>query len=230
MRAATIASVAALASTSLAAPWQGWQWGNKNHGGRPGGYQGGRPGKWNGPGSYNDTDGTIPGQGAQCLTKAEGEEAADVFRLLIQEYSDELALEWLTEDFVDWSSSVNGIINGGGDTPKPLDQPTFASRQEFMDGQGSQPEIPFETLGVWVGCDFASMRWTTSDSAAGQETKAAELVSFNSPDPIRYSNANVLKSPSLEMLSSLLSPTPRAASKPSASRRSSASSPTPPGS
>lgn len=164
MRAATIASVAALASTSLALPWQGWQGGNKNHGGRPGGH-------WGAPGNGN-------GQGSQCLSQAEGEEAADVFRALIQEYTAEIALEYLTEDFVDWSSSVNGIINGGGDTPKPLDQPTFASRQEFMDGQGSQPQIPFEKIRVWVGCDFVSMRWSTSDSAAGQEAKAAELVSL----------------------------------------------------
>lgn len=107
MRAATIASVAALASTSLAAPWQGFPW-DKNHSGPPGGPPGGRPGQhWGPPGQENDTE-----QGKQCLTQAEGEEAADVFRQLIASYSDEVALEYLSEDFVDFSSSVNGIING----------------------------------------------------------------------------------------------------------------------
>lgn len=165
MRAATIASVAALASTSLAAPRQGSPWAKNHAGGKPGQH-------WGPPGQVGDSD-----QGRQCITQAEGEEAADVFRQLIQEYSDEVALKYLTEDFVDVSSSVNGIINAGGDKPFPLDQPTFNSRQEFIDGQGAQPQIPFEKLGVWVGCDFVTMRWMTSDSAAGQESKVAELVS-----------------------------------------------------
>lgn len=177
MRAATIASVAVLASTALAAPWQGGPWGSKNRGaGRP---QGGRPGQWGPPGGHeNGNNGSANGSdaGSQCLSQAEGEEAADVFRALIQEYSDELALQYLTEDFVDWSSSVNGIINGGGELPKALDQPTFQGRQAFMDGQGSQPQIPFQKIRIWVGCDFVSMRWSTTDSAAGQAKKANDLI------------------------------------------------------
>lgn len=169
MRATTIATVAALASSALASPFN--PWGNKQYGGPRGGKPGhGRPTHIGGQGPSGYGNG-------RCLSKEEGEEAADVFRMLIQEYSDEIALEYLTEDFVDWSSSVLGIINGGGDQPKDLEAPAFSSRQEFMDGQGSQPEIPFEKIQVWVGCDFVTMRWKTADSAAGQPTKAASIVS-----------------------------------------------------
>jgi len=41
-----------------------------------------------------------------CLQPKDAEEMADVFRALIQEYSDELALAALTEDFVDYASGT----------------------------------------------------------------------------------------------------------------------------
>jgi len=185
MRAATFAAVAGLATSALAIPAPFLPWGNKQHGGPPsrGGSRPGPPGPHGPPapaGGPPAPPTPSPGQSGsgqgQCLSKEEGEEAADVFRALIQEYSDEIALEYLTEDFVDWSSSVLGIINGGGDKPKDLEAPAFNSRQEFMDGQGSQPEIPFEKIQIWTGCDFVTMRWKSSDSAAGQPNKAASIV------------------------------------------------------
>ncbi|KAF2726052.1 hypothetical protein K431DRAFT_299166 [Polychaeton citri CBS 116435] len=110
---------------------------------------------------------------AECVSDDDANNIGDIFRQLIQSYSDELALEALTEDFVDYSSSVNIIINGGADAPKNLTEPTFQGRQAFMDGQGAQPEIPFTTLFVKHGCDFVSMRWMSTRSAAGQATEVA---------------------------------------------------------
>ena len=111
-----------------------------------------------------------------CLSDGDAAKAADIFRALIQEYSDELALDALTEDFVDYASSVNIIMNHGGDAPKSLTAPTFDSRQAFMDGQGSQPQIPFKKLHIFHGCDSVSMRWMTKRSAKGQATESARYV------------------------------------------------------
>merc|ERR1712029_734236 len=47
----------------------------------------------------------------ECLTDEEAENMADVFRQLIQSYSDELAMNALTEDFVDYASVVNSLMN-----------------------------------------------------------------------------------------------------------------------
>ena len=70
------------------------------------------------------------------MSYEDSEEAADVFRELIQNYSDELALEYLTEDFVDYSSAVAIIINGGDGEPFDIEKPIFVGRQAFMDAQG----------------------------------------------------------------------------------------------
>jgi hypothetical protein len=113
----------------------------------------------------------------QCLTDEDAEEGADIFRQLIQEYSDELALEALTEDFVDWTSAVNIIRNRGNEGPIVVNGISFGSRQEFMDAQGSQPQIPFDTLQVFHGCDHIAMRWQTLRSANGQPTEANDIVS-----------------------------------------------------
>jgi hypothetical protein len=114
------------------------------------------------------------------MTSSEAHEAADIFRKLIQEYSHELAMEALTEDFVDWASSVNIIINKGGPGPKRMDAPTFASRAAFIDGQGKQPQIPFETIKVFPGCRHVAMRWKTGRSANGHASEVDNIVSFPS--------------------------------------------------
>lgn len=119
---------------------------------------------------------TSPSQPETCMTTAEAHISADIFRQLIQEYSPELAMEALTEDFVDWASSVNILINKGAGYPKSMDAPTFASRAAFMDGQGKQPQIPFETIKVFPGCRHVAMRWKTGKSASGQKTEADSIV------------------------------------------------------
>lgn len=152
-------------------PGNGPPSGPGNHG-NPGSPHGG----WDpNPGSGSGCPLVEPGQ--YCLSDSDAEQAADIFRELIQNYSDELALEALTEDFVDYSSSVNIIINGGDGEPLDIEKPTFVGRQAFMDGQGSQPEIPFKKLQRFHGCDAVSMRWLTRRSANGQETETARIVS-----------------------------------------------------
>jgi len=67
-------------------------------------------------------------------------------------------------------------MNHGAGGPKDLTKPTFAGRQAFMDGQGSQPQIPFTKLQTFHGCNSVSMRWMTERSANGQATEAAQIV------------------------------------------------------
>lgn len=111
------------------------------------------------------------------MSDSDAQQAADIFQELIQNYSDELALAALSKDFVDYSSSVAIIINGGDNDPLDITQPVFTGRANFMAGQGSQPEIPFTQLQIFHGCDSVSMRWMTSRSAKGQDSEAARIVS-----------------------------------------------------
>ena len=67
-----------------------------------------------------------------CLSDSDAQAAADIFQELIQNYSDELAMEALTRDFVDYSSAVSIIINGGDGDPLNLLEPTFSGRKAFM--------------------------------------------------------------------------------------------------
>lgn len=129
--------------------------------------------------SQSQSPQTSPSQSeGSCMTPSEADTAADIFRLLIQEYSDDLALSALTEDFHDWASSVNIIINKGGAGPKSMDAPTFASRAAFIDGQGKQPQIPFEKIKVFAGCRHVAMRWKTGRSANGHGTEVDDIVSI----------------------------------------------------
>lgn len=135
MHFATVLLSSVLATTVLATPtptkWNdnSWKWGGWGNWG------------WN--------------HGNKCLTDKQGQQGAEIFRQLIQEYSTTLALEALTEDFVDYTSAVAIIMNKGAAGPKSLTAPTFDGRAAFMAAQGKQPQIPFKTLNVFHGCDVS---------------------------------------------------------------------------
>lgn len=136
-------------------------------------------------GSANETDPSTPATPVQytgscnggCITDQQAQQGAEIFRQLIQNYTQTLALDALTSDFEDYSSSVNIIRNRGNKGPIQVDGVSFSSRQDFMSAQGSQPEIPFTTLNIYHGCDSITVRWETTDSAAGQASKANDIVS-----------------------------------------------------
>lgn len=112
-----------------------------------------------------------------CLTDEQAAAGAEIFRRLIQDYSDELALEALTEDFIDYSSAVNTIRNRGNEGPFVVNAISSDGRAEFMAAQGSQPLIPFDTLNTFHGCDHVATRWQTLRSANGQATETNDIVS-----------------------------------------------------
>ncbi|KAF7185905.1 hypothetical protein HII31_12778 [Pseudocercospora fuligena] len=140
------------------------------------------PGTTGLPTPGNETS-PVPGNGTECpapepstcLTEAQAEDAAEIFQSLIRAYTDELALEALTEDFIDYSSAVNIIRNRGNDAPFVVNEATFVGRAAFMAAQGAQPLIPFDLLGIRYGCDFVTVRWQTLRSAQGQATESNDI-------------------------------------------------------
>lgn len=107
--------------------------------------------------------------GNQCMTDDEANLVAEKWGELIANYTDELANAIVTPDFVDWSESVNTLINtcpqGAAAMPIPLLAPTFDNRQEFMTGQGQQPPINFKQLQLWNACSSVIIRWETTNTA-----------------------------------------------------------------
>jgi len=113
----------------------------------------------------------------KCMTDDEADEVARYFQDLIRGYTIEQALAGLTEDFVDYSSSVSIIINKGAGEPNNINDPIFTSREQFMAGHGKQEPIPFVTDKVWHNCNgTVSMRWHTTRSAQGKPTEAGAII------------------------------------------------------
>ncbi|KAK3691213.1 hypothetical protein LTR37_018801 [Vermiconidia calcicola] len=111
-----------------------------------------------------------------CMTREDALKVAGTFQSLIQGYTKKEALAAITPDFVDHSSAVSIIINKGGSEPEDVTKPVFTSRDEFMQGHGTQEPIPFETIKVWHTCEgVVSMVWQSTRSAQGQETEAAAI-------------------------------------------------------
>lgn len=73
---------------------------------------------------------------------------------LLTSFTEEAALNILAAEFTDTSSSIN-FLSG-----QPLDGVTFPARQAFIQGQGSQPPIGFEVLGI----DAVTCQKDTTDS------------------------------------------------------------------
>jgi len=106
---------------------------------------------------------------SDCMTDAQAKKVANNFKTLIDDYSDKLANQTLTEDFIDYSDSVGELINGGCTEGGSftLGDATFATRAEFEAGQGAQPAIPFEILNLYNNCNSVTIRWLSKGE--GQE-------------------------------------------------------------
>jgi hypothetical protein len=89
----------------------------------------------------------------------------------------------LTPDFIDYSESVNTLINSGGSAPQSLLGKTFTSRADFEKGSAAQPAVPFtikntvsivkrasqnwsmtESRQQWTACDVITVRWESDQS------------------------------------------------------------------
>lgn len=109
------------------------------------------------------------GHYGKCISDSQADQVATTWAALIQNYSNELADATLTEDFTDYSESVNTLINscpqGDAAKPIPLLAPTFSTREQFKLGQGQQPPINFERLNLWHDCTSVNFRWKTTNTA-----------------------------------------------------------------
>ncbi|KAI7356592.1 hypothetical protein KC354_g10349 [Hortaea werneckii] len=100
-----------------------------------------------------------------CMTYEQATVVANNFKTLIANYSDALADQTLSTDFIDYSDSVTELINSGCTGPQPLGEPTFDSLESFKAGQGAQPPIPFEILNLWYACEGpVVIRWRSAQS------------------------------------------------------------------
>lgn len=101
---------------------------------------------------------------AVCLTNHDANTLATNFGKLISAYSEKLANQTLTCDFLDYSESVNSIIDGGGNSPVALLGPTFASRADYEALSSQQPSVPFQVKNVWFNCNSITVRWLSAQS------------------------------------------------------------------
>jgi len=119
----------------------------------------------------------IEERAAACMTKAEAGVVAQNFRANIHEtFNKTLALTSMTKNFHDYSDSVLELINNGcpATGATALGQPTFSSRKAFIQGQSSQPPIPFHILKMWHNCDTVMLRWRAKSGLGPAPTQ--ELV------------------------------------------------------
>ncbi|TKA29186.1 hypothetical protein B0A50_03696 [Salinomyces thailandicus] len=104
-----------------------------------------------------------------CLSPSSAQEIATNYGLLISNYTDTLANQLLAPNFIDYSESVNTLINscpqGSAAMPLPLLAPTFSNRSAFETGQAQQPQINFNQLNLWYTCDTVIIRWETTNTA-----------------------------------------------------------------
>lgn len=106
---------------------------------------------------------------SDCMSEADAQQVVDNYAQLISAYTVAGANAALTEDFVDYSESVNSLINtcpqGSAAITLPLLSPTFSNRTQFEAGQGQQAPINFKQLGISHGCKSATVRWETTNTA-----------------------------------------------------------------
>ncbi|KAK4542144.1 hypothetical protein LTR36_006991 [Oleoguttula mirabilis] len=105
----------------------------------------------------------IPGVNA-CLSEYQANALATNFGKLVSAYSQKLANQTLAPGFIDYSESVNSLMDGGGSAPVALLGETFSSRAAFESASASQPSVPFAVENVWFNCDTITVRWKSAQS------------------------------------------------------------------
>lgn len=93
-----------------------------------------------------------------CLSDADAQNIVDGFINLLENTQENfnlaLAQTLLADDFTDYSDSINYL------NQTSLGAVSFATKQEFIDGQGTQPPFPsVETLYMFHTCGHIAWRW-----------------------------------------------------------------------
>jgi len=114
-----------------------------------------------------------PRQGEEplCMTAPEMDEIIEAYRLIIAEYTEEVAAKYLSKDFVDISQSINAFIH------QPLDGPTFPTKEVFMEVQSWNQHFPIEILSVDArDCDAVALQWVASFGEANLPSKGITIM------------------------------------------------------
>lgn len=110
-------------------------------------------------------------QSGFCLSDSDAQLIATNYGKLIELVDgwEDIANAALAPNFIDYSESVNTLINtcpqGSNAVSLPLMNPTFSSRTQFEGGQGQQAPINFIQLNLWHSCDTVIIRWETTNTA-----------------------------------------------------------------
>lgn len=96
-----------------------------------------------------------------CLCSTSAHQTADNIQKFFSAYTNEFARRLLTKDMVDYTDSVQFLMNNGTNCPQPLGTATFPDRKTLIDAQGAQGSIPWENLDVYWDCENIFIRWAS---------------------------------------------------------------------
>ncbi len=99
-----------------------------------------------------------------CLSQSDVNTLTTHFGDLVSAYSQRLANQTLTVNFVDYSESIITLMDSAGTTPKALLGMAFTSRANFEAESSAQPSVPFQIENTWYNCDTITIRWLSAQS------------------------------------------------------------------
>ncbi|KAK0269899.1 hypothetical protein LTR35_014576 [Friedmanniomyces endolithicus] len=99
-----------------------------------------------------------------CLSQSDVNTLSTHFGDLVSAYSQKLANQTLTVNFVDYSESIITLMDSAGTTPKALLGMAFTSRANFEAESSAQPSVPFQVQNTWHNCDTITIRWLSAQS------------------------------------------------------------------
>ncbi len=97
-----------------------------------------------------------------CLSQSDVNTLTTHFGDLVSAYSQKLANQTLTVNFVDYSESIVTLMDSAGTTPKALLGMAFTSRANFEAESSAQPSVPFQVQDTWYNCDTITIRWLSA--------------------------------------------------------------------
>jgi hypothetical protein len=104
---------------------------------------------------------TPPEWNDSCLCSYTAHQTADNIQTFFANYTNEFARALLTPDIVDYTDSVQFLMNNGTNCPQPLGSATFPNRKTLIDAQGAQGSIPWKNLNVFWDCENVFIRWAS---------------------------------------------------------------------
>ncbi len=109
--------------------------------------------------------------GTTCLAKSDAKLMVDVYQRLIANYTAADCTKYCSDDFADYSDSINSFIF------EPLGGPTFATKKIFMDAQLSNPPFPLVVDGIdAVDCDVIALRWHATFGEAMKPSRGLTIL------------------------------------------------------